>query len=194
MTSHLAAAFAASLVFLAPSAAGAQPVSESSGPDTYLQLRIGGFIPIGVDLEDLDPGLDLGGTFGARFGPVLAAELGLGYLRLEGRAEATDLALWDVPVTASLRVRAPLKIAEVSVFGGAAVHFVSTSSHPDVGDVSEDDATAFGWHAGAEIAFHLSPMVRVGAEGAWSSARPRLEGGRIDLEGVRASITAAYHF
>jgi hypothetical protein len=46
---------AVALSLLAPRAALAQPVSGRSGPETYLDLQLGAFIPQAADLDAFDP-------------------------------------------------------------------------------------------------------------------------------------------
>jgi hypothetical protein len=190
-------AAAAALAIVTPRAAGAQPISDVSGPDTYLQLQMGAFfpdVPSGSDLDAFDPGFAFGGTFGARFSPVVSAELGIGYVRIDGRATGNDVALWDVPITANLRLRAPFKAAEISVFGGVGLHFATSTVNPDVGDRTSDTAAALGAQFGAELAFNLSPTMRVGVEGMWSFANPRFQDTTVDLTGLRTAVTIGYHF
>src|SRR5512133_376555 len=103
----------AALALAVPAAAHAQPVSTmgGAGPDTYLELHLGGFVPQSSDLDKLDPGIALGATFGARFNPNLSAELELAYYRAQGTDQGVKGTLGVMPVTASLRLRYPFKFA-----------------------------------------------------------------------------------
>ena len=145
----------------APAAVRAQPVSDPSGPDTYLDLRFGAFIPQHRDIEDLDEGFDVGAAFGARFTELLSVEAGFGYYRLPGPGGdgvlgiGTRPALWAIPLTVDLRVRQAFQTVELSVAGGAGLHFLETGGREDA---------AWGFQASARAAFQLSPVMLVGLD------------------------------
>ncbi len=188
------AAFLAALASTAPAAALAQPVSTmgGAGPDTYLELHLGAFVPQG-DLDRLDPNVALGGTFGARFNPNLSAELELAYARASATVSGVDTVFDEIPITASLRLRYPMKVAELSAFGGGGIHFAHVSaSFAGLSGSSND--TAFGWHVGGEAAFNLSPTMRVGFEVRRTFATAKFEGVSTDIGGVRLAATLGYHF
>ncbi len=189
----------AALALCAPAAAAAQPVSTmgGAGPDTYLELHLGAFLPQG-DIDSLNPGVAFGGTFGARFNPNVSAELELGYYRANGGASgfgvggasAVDGFFEAIPVTASVRLRYPMKVAELSAFGGGGIHFahLSTSGSGGFHD------TAFGAHVGAEAAFNLSPTMRVGFEVRRTFVNASFETRTTDVGGLRLAATLGYHF
>jgi opacity protein-like surface antigen len=187
----------AAVALLAPTAARAQPVSTPSGPgpDTYIQLHLGAFDPRSSALDALDTGWAVGAAFGARFTPNLSAEAGVGFYRATGSGRT----LSDVPLTASLRLRAPLKVAELSAIAGVGLHLaalnerlvgVATAPAPDH---TSDDA-AFGYHVGAALGFNLSPTMLVGAEALWTFVEPRFFGARTKIDGLRVAVTLGYHF
>lgn len=189
----------AALALAIPAAAHAQPVSTmgGAGPDTYLELHLGGFVPQSKDLETLDPGIAVGGTFGARFNPNLSAELELGYYRASGTDAGVKGTLGVVPVTASLRLRYPFKVAELSAFAGGGLHFAHWSVSSSLGGAPVElstDSTAFGYHVGAEGAFNLSPTMRVGFEVRRTFVKPRFNGVDVDVGGLRLAATLGYHF
>jgi opacity protein-like surface antigen len=185
---------ALAVALLLPAAARAQPVSAVSGPDTYLQLHLGAFLPRANALDGLDTGWDVGGSFGARFTPNLSAEAGVAYYRANG----SGLTLADLPITASLRVRAPFKTAELSGFAGVGLHFAQLEANlvgitsPGSSRTSED--VAFGYHVGAAFGLNLSPTMLVGAEAVWTFVEPRLFGQRTKIDGLRLAVTLGYHF
>jgi opacity protein-like surface antigen len=192
----VAVALAAAL--LAPGAALAQPVSSPSGPgpDTYLELHLGAFLPQSDALDSVDAGYAFGGTFGARFSPYLGVEGELGLVRAIGSARGLETSFTDVPFAASFRLRAPFKRAEVSLLGGAALHFVSLSREVDVsGTVTRDrdSASVFGFHAGIAVGFQLSPTMLVGAEARRTFLEPRFDDTRVRLDGLRVALTLVYH-
>ncbi len=192
----------AALALLAPTFTRAQPVSTlgGAGPDTYLEFHLGAFLPGSKDLDQLDPNVAVGGTFGARFTPNVSAEIELAYARASGSGTGWKAALDDVPVTASLRLRYPMKVAEISAFAGGGIHFAHFSLEPDATsgtvvpqDVSESD-TVFGYHIGGELAFNLSPTMRVGFEARETFATAKFRDVSTDIGGLRLAATLGYHF
>jgi opacity protein-like surface antigen len=181
------------LALLAPVVAGAQPVSEASGPDTYLQLHLGALIAQSSDLDGVDPGVDFGGAFGGRFSPNVSAELGLSYARATGVKSGVRTTFSDVPVDVSLRLRMPFERGEISGFAGADIHFVKLTSDATLVDVTER-ATSFGWHLGVGAAYQLWPTMLVGAEVRRTFATAGLDGGDVDIGALRVALTIDYQF
>jgi len=189
----VAVALAAALLVPA-AAARAQPVSSLSGPgpDTYLELHAGAFLPQQEDIDALDPGYAFGGTFGARFSPNVSVEGGVGYLRATGEQSGVNLTLSDVPITASVRLRFPFKVAELAAIGGVGLHVASLSSKVGTDTVS-DTSTAFGFHLGAAAAVNLSPTMLVGLDVRRTFVQPRFSGVRTGIDGIAAALTLTYH-
>jgi opacity protein-like surface antigen len=195
----LAVAVVAAL--LVPAAARAQPVSSPSGPgpDTYLELRAGGFVPQHEDLDFVDAGWEIAGAFGARFSPYLGVEAGVGYLR--GTAWEPDFkrTFSDVPITATLRLRAPYKVAEFSLLGGVGLHVASISHEQRLSGSApvttfSDTAAAFGFHVGASAAFNLSPTMVVGFDVRRTFAEPKFEGVGARIDALHVLLALGYHF
>jgi opacity protein-like surface antigen len=182
---------AAALCFSVPLPALAQPISEPSGPDTYLALHLGAFIPKG-DLEKLnfDPGLTLSGAFGARFNPHFSAELELGWDNAASKAGGMTLTFTDVPVAINLVGRLPFKEAEFTLYGGAAVHFTGLETPSG----SHQNDTAFGYHFGVGAAFNLSRTMAVGLDGRWSFVTANYGYGNVSIDGIRVAATLQYRF
>ncbi len=191
----LVASFAA-LALAVPAAARAQPVSTlgGAGPDTYLELHLGAFLPQSSDLKSLDPNVSVGALFGARFTPNVSVELQVGYDRASGTSAGVSRAFQDVPVTANLRLRYPMKVAELSVFAGGGIHFADLSADSDLTGWTSSHDTTFGYQVGAEAAFNLSPTMRVGFEVMRSIVTAKFEGQSVDIGGLRLAATLGYHF
>lgn len=188
----------AALALAIPAAAAAQPVSTmgGAGPDTYLELHLGAFVPEG-DLDALDPNVDFGLTFGARFNPNLSAEVGIGYARASANVSGGDRVFDEVPILANLRVRYPMKGAELSAFAGGGVHFAHVSASTDVLGLSVYSSsrdTTFGWQVGAEAAFNFSPTMRAGFEVMRTFATASFGDASTDIGGLRLAGTLGYHF
>lgn len=196
---------AAALALLAPARAPAQPVSTPAGaaPDTYLLLHAGAFLPQHEDLDAYDTGYDFGATFGARFTPSLGVEGELGYVRATADAHTgfggapVEETLEVIPLTASLRFRVPMKVAELSALAGGGFHFARrerTGGNEGVSIDTSDSSTRFGFHVGAELAFNLSPTMLVGFEARRTFVPGEFEGAEVNLGGLRLAATLGYHF
>jgi hypothetical protein len=189
-----AAALAIALALLAAPAARAQPVSARSGPDTYLELDLGAFLPQAKDLDRFDPGVALSGTFGAMFSRYVGAEASLGYYRatatLAAAPLATDVALNVMPVLVNLRLVAPFKSMELSARAGPGIHFASL--HSSGGASAWDTATAFGFQVGGSAAFNLSPTMLVGLDALWTFAEATFGGIDTRIDGVIVSVKLGY--
>lgn len=184
------------IALLAAPVAGAQPVSEPSGPDTYLEFQLGAFLP-GSDLDRLDPGLALSGTFGARFGRHLGAEATVGWysaaattLQASPPALDVDTSLNVTPILASLRLTAPLDALELSARVGVGVHLAAL--HQQGGASLYETDTAFGWHAGAAAAFNLSATMLVGVDALATFATAKFAGVETKLDGLQVSVKLGY--
>ena len=172
---------------LAPS-----PSPSPPGPDTYLQFHLGALLPQG-DLDDLDTGYTVGGSFGARFTRHLAVEAGVAYERAT-HGGAIDTALMDVPISVSLVARLPFKRAELAAYGGGDLHLlrltVDTVGLPERG--SND--VAFGGHVGARAAFNVWPTTLVGFDVRGTFAEATFGGDSTRIDGIRLAVTLQYRF
>lgn len=189
------AAVLAAAVVVTPSTAHAQPVSSPSGagPDTWIELHLGAAMAQHKDLDVVDPGYAFGGAFGARFLPWLGAEAEVGYWRATGKNAAAEVTASDAPVKVNLRLRAPWKPVELSVAGGAGLHFASLTVEPAGMGSRSRSAVAFGFQVGAAIGFHLSPTMLVGAAVERSFVQPKFEGTGVHFDALRVAATLTYH-
>lgn len=212
---NLAVAVAA-LAVAVPLTALSQPVSAISGPDTYLDLHVGAFVPQHDDVEVLDPGFAFGGSIGARFTRNLGVEGELGFVRASG-SSATSVSLTTdpgapigtmtakqtlgmVPFAASLRLRLPLGAGELSTLAGASLaiawverRFTHDLATAGAGDARFSDTSAvFGFHVGAAAAFSLSPTMLVGAEARRTFTPAKFGGADLNLDGLRIALTLGY--
>lgn len=194
------AAAAAALALLGPAAARPQPASTQgrAGPDTYLDLRIGAFFPRSDDVDALDRGVTLSGTFGALFTRHLGVEGTLGYYRGDASVPASTrtpdhhLRLEVVPFLVSLRLVAPLDVAELSARAGGGMHIASLSSGGALGTARSD--TAFGYHVGASAAFNLSGAMVLGVDVLRTFVDADLDVAEVDLGGLLATLQLGYRF
>jgi hypothetical protein len=178
------AALAAAAVALAtPLFAHAQPVSEPAGPDTYLQVHLGAYLPRASN-DNLDTGYTVGGVFGARFTRHLAAEAGISYDRATGPGSET---LADVPITASLVGRLPFKRAELAAYAGPDLHLVRLT----LGGTTQS-SSVFGLHYGVRAGFNVWPTTLVGIDAGGDLAEARFGTGFHSISGFRIALTLQY--
>lgn len=186
------AVLVAALLLALPMSASAQPVSEPTGPDTYLQLHLGALLPQG-DFDELDTGYTVGGAFGARFTRHLAVEAGLAYERAT-HGGVVDTTLADVPISVSLVARLPFKRAELAAYGGADLHLVRLSVDATGVEDRSSNETAFGGHVGARAAVNVWPTTLVGFDVRGSFAEATFGGVSARIDGIRLAVTLQYRF
>ncbi len=179
----------AAVVALLPLSARAQPVSEASGPDTYLQVHLGAFVPRG-DFDDLDTGFTVGGAFGARFTPYLAVEGGVAYERAASNGPGSTT-LDDVPIAVSLVARLPFKQGELAAYGGPDLHVV----HLGVGGPPSRswNEVGFGGHYGVRAAANIGPTALVGIDLSGTVAEAKFDR-TARLDAFRLAVTLQYRF
>ena len=128
----------AAIVLLCPQFAGAQAsgpapaqlqVSGSHEEATYVAGRVGILLPKANDLEGFDNGLVVEAILGRRVNPYVALEASIGYL-LMGFYRASDRARTSadvsaVPLTAGVKLIAPLDKVDLYGLLGAGVYFFS---------------------------------------------------------------------
>lgn len=184
---------AVAVALAVPLSALAQPVSEPTGPDTYLQFHLGAWSPRG-DFDHLDPGYTVGATFGARVTRHLAVEGGLAFERATRGGDAADTALADVPISVSLVARLPMKRAELAAYGGADLHLLRlTVDAPGIPERSSSE-TAFGGHLGLRAGVNVWPTTLVGLDVRGTFAEATLGDGSARIDGVRLAATLQYRF
>lgn len=187
-----AALVAAAVALAVPLSAQAQPVSEATGPDTYLQVHLGALLPQG-DLDQLDTGYTVGGAFGARFTRHLAVEGGLAFDRAS-HGGASETTFTDVPISVSLVARLPFKRGELAAYGGADLHLARLTVPATVLREHGSNDTAFGGHLGARAAMNLWPTTLVGLDVRGSFAEASFDGASTRIDGIRVAVTLQYRF
>lgn len=174
--------------------APAQP--REHRPFGYLQLRGGAYMPGTSDLEAFDKGLAADASFGYRFSPYVAMEFGVGYFQTSASASAqgmnAELTFSDIPVTATLKLVAPLAALELYAVAGAGLHSVTLdASLTGVGSASES-ATVFGFHVGGGLLLPVSSTVSLGLDVRHLVVRPSFNDVEIKIDGT--TVTGALVF
>jgi hypothetical protein len=179
----------AAVVALLPLSAGAQPVSEPAGPDTYLQVHLGAFVPRG-DFDELDTGFTVGGAFGARFTRHLAVEGAVAFERATSSGPGSTT-LNDVPIAVSLVARLPFKQGELAAYGGPDLHVVHVGVK---GTPSRSwDEVGFGGHYGVRAAVNVWPTALVGIDLSGTIAEAKLDR-TTRLDAFRLAVMLQYRF
>lgn len=179
----------AAVVALLPISAGAQPVSEAAGPDTYLQVHLGAFVPRG-DFDQLDTGFTVGGAFGARFTRYLAVEGAVAFERATSSGPGSTT-LNDVPIAVSLVARLPFKQGELAAYGGPDLHVVHV--RVDGTPSRSWDEVGFGGHYGVRAAVNVWPTALVGVDLSGTVAEAKLDR-TARLDAFRLAVMLQYRF
>ncbi len=197
MRSSVAAVLAIAAL-AAPAAARARPAPARPSPrsDSWIEAYGGAFLPQHRDLDGVDPGIAAGIALGAWLTRYLGLEGGFGYARATGTENGTTLTASEFPFTANLRLRAPLRRIELSVWAGAALHVASLSAKTPAAlggtTRTSDTAMAFGGQVGAGAGLHLSPALLLGAAVDRSFVNPRFAGTAVRFDALRAVVTLTY--
>ncbi len=194
---HYVRNLVAAVALVAASSAFAQS-GGSSQTGSYLQLRLGVFMPQGSDLDGFENGFAFDGAYGYRFHPNFAGEVGIGYLRSEASASAygmtANATLSDLPITASLKCILPLGPVDLYALLGVGLHsFTFQASVTGVGSASES-SSAFGMHAGAGVAFPVTSSVSLGVDLRYLAAKPSFSGASLNFKGLVGSGALVYRF
>ncbi len=194
-------AAAAALALLLAVAARAQAPGEPAGgfaPHAYGQVRLGLYAPQSSDMQGFGNGVAAGGALGYRFHPSLGAELEVGYLRSTASASAqglsVDATFSVIPISLDLKAIAPLGAAEVYALAGVGLHRVTLqASVTGFGSASVTDS-AFGFQAGAGLAFPVAPTLSLGADLRYQRAEASFSGtsGVVDGVVVCAALLARF--
>lgn len=150
----------------------AVPVSHAKAPPpNYVTLKLGGFLPLSDDLDDIDADAGAQGevALGHYVAPGFAIEGGVGYFETEGNLFGVDRDLEVVPLTVSLRGQVPYGAFEPYGFLGVGAYFVEdTVSGPipplGIAGPASDDDTALGFHVGFGGSYTLPNNVLLGIE------------------------------
>lgn len=172
-----------------PSMAAPATVAGNSSP-YYVTTRVGVYMPQSDDLDIFNNGFSTEVQAGRRFGPNLAAELGVGWF-----ASSTDRILGNkmtisiVPLTATAKGILPFGNAEVYGLGGVGAYFGNAKLETTEGTF-KDDETALGVHVGAGGQYALTSQLSVGLEGRYVMA----ELSDVSINGFLLNGGVAFHF
>jgi opacity protein-like surface antigen len=195
----------AAVLLAAAGTAAAQgaPAGLPPIPSTYMQLRLGLFLPQSSDLDGFNTGFAIDGAFGYRFTPNLAAEFGLGYFRSKGDTGVSNGVTVEpkfsgVPVTASLKGILPVS-PTVDLYGlvGVGLYFVTLGAEGSAGgqtaSVSFDD-TAFGVQLGAGASFAITPAAFLTADLRYMIAKASFNGAEGNIDSLFLSVGIGTRF
>jgi len=178
----------------------------------YIALKAGAYTPNSSDLEDFNTGFNGEVAFGHYLSKNAAIELGIGYSQTEsptyyGYMSQTgnyngQIDIQNKPVTLSLKLIAPIDIAEFYVLGGIGANFVHGEIDVNtqlLGSASiSDDKVAFLGQLGAGLNFNINPNFFIGVEGKyiWSTVDFEQLGSEIsvDLDGFVYTGVIGFRF
>ena len=165
----------------------------------YFVFKAGVYSPQSDDLEEFDEGFNGEVAFGYYFNRNLAVELGVGYFYTEAsesgyvdffgiRSASVEADIDVVPLTAALKIIAPLGQVELYALGGVGMYFASGELKVSIAgigsDTAEDDDVSFGGFLGAGVNFNITNQVFLGIESKyhWVEANWEYEGIEVDAE------------
>jgi opacity protein-like surface antigen len=182
------------------------PAAQPQRPSkVYVALRGGLYQPRGEDEGDVfNNGVDLGAAFGVQVHPNVALEGGIGYYRASSdRITVSDgidtlsmkLNLSAIPITASVRLLAPVGAVTFSALAGVGIHMAELEGEIESAGLSgsaSDSDTAFGLHLGGGVAVRVSERASVGAELRYSFAEATLMDVDTKLDGLQLGAVLAF--
>ncbi len=160
------------------------PIDVFAQSPFYIAIKPGIYFPQSSDLDSFDTGFSGEASFGYRFNPNLAAEIGLGFIYTEGEDKVggatyadREFNIYVYPITFTLKAILPYKRWEFFGLAGAGVYIVSgpynyddhhhdNNHHDDHHDDYDYDAI-FGGYLGAGIHYNITPRFFVGVEGKY---------------------------
>lgn len=158
--------------------------------DTYVAARAGVIIPRSSDLDGFDNGLALEAVVGRRMHPNVALEGAVGYLSIGASAssagQSASIDVTAIPVTATLKLIAPIDRVELYGLAGAGVYFVSSKVEAAgyYSGNATDDGTSLGVTFGGGLSARLSPQVTLGAELKYLLGNVKLFGGEVSYDSL----------
>jgi opacity protein-like surface antigen len=186
---------------VATAALAQAPASAPPGafqPSSYLQLRLGIFSPQSSDLDGFDSGIALDASFGYRFHPNFAGEVGIGYWRSSASASASGMTasatVSDLPVTASLKAIAPVGSMDLYGLVGFGLHSVKLEASVTGVASGSTTGSAFGFHLGAGLAIPVSASASLGLDLRYLIASPSFNGVSLHVDGLQATGVLLYRF
>lgn len=172
------------LVFVAAwtlaSSARAQDYDYEEESSTYVAFRIGSIMPKADDLDGFDNGLAVEGAVGFKADRNFAFELGVGrsamsasesgyvYDGVNYYAATMEANIVVYPVTATVKLIAPLQQVQLYGLIGGGVYFMTSEVSLNVegypSESVEGDANPFAFHVGGGLDVRISAKASVGAE------------------------------
>lgn len=176
-------------------------------PSNYVLLKAGIYSPSdSFDLDNFNAGstsrLDSKTGFagevamGHYFTPMLALELGAGYMESEGSpaAQSGETKLKVVPLIATGKVFIPIGIFEPYGLGGIGAYITDIDVSGNTGDFNGSTEITYGFHAGAGFNVNFHKHMFAGLEGKYLWAEPSFGGQHVNLDGFVTTATFGFRF
>ncbi len=171
-------------------------------PANYVALKGGLYSPsISHDLDTFNNGnqtsLDSKTGFsgeiavGRYYSPMVALELGVGYLQSKGSPAAApgELTLKVVPLVATGKVLLPIGIFEPYGLFGIGAYITDMHTSDNTGTLNGSTQVTYGLHAGAGVNINYQNNIFVGVEAKYLWADPSFGGQHIRLDGFVTTAT-----
>ena len=174
-------------------------------PANYIEVKGGLYSPSGShELDTFNNGnrtsLDSKTGFagevavGHYFSPMIALELGAGYLESKGSPAVApgELKLKVVPLVATGKVLLPIGIFEPYGLFGIGAYITDLHVSNNTGGLSGSTQVTYGLHAGAGLNISFSDRMFVGVEGKYLWANPSFGGQHLKLDGFVATAVLGF--
>ncbi len=174
-------------------------------PANYVEIKGGLYSPSNShDLDTFNNGnrtsLDSKTGFageiaaGHYFSPMLALELGIGYLESKGSPAAApgELKLTTIPLVATGKVSFPIDIFEPYGLFGIGAYITDMHVSDNTGTLSGSTEVTYGLHAGAGLNINFHERMFVGFEGKYLWAEPSFGGQHVKLDGFVTTAVLGY--
>jgi opacity protein-like surface antigen len=198
------------------------PLYAGEAGNNYMAFKPGFYSPQHSDIDDFDEGFSGEISFGYKYNPNFAAEMGIGYFHTEnsyrGGIELEELNLlykgsFDIdvyPVTFTLRGIIPYNDFEFYGLTGIGLYVVKGDAdiRVNVDDLIlkgslDDTTTVFGFHLGLGLHYNFTPTWFIGAEGKYfwtgtAKLKDKIEGAPVEakfkLDGILATAVVGFRF
>ena len=182
------------------------PNSDAKGfPSNYVVLKLGGFFPVGSDLDDINADAGFNGEFslGHYIAPGFAVEGAVGYFETKGSLSIPGASVEEkfevIPLTISLRGQVPYGRFEPYGFIGLGVYFVDdkiSGSIPSLGlsGSDSDNDTSLGFHIGIGGNYTLMNNLFIGVETRYLYFQTNTFDVDFTLQGVTLTGNIGYRF
>lgn len=165
---------------------------SAQAEDTYLSVKVGGFLPNGKGdassqggLKDFDTGYNTELAIGFKPAPYAAIEVASGFYSAEKQdtvnGTSTKATIYGVPVTVT--AKAILSASKADFFAGAgAGYYFGVLDQSSPARDSSTHGNALGYHIVGGFDYNVSQRYSLGADIKWFSTKPEFDANNSGLK------------